>query len=442
MPSASVNDCCGDCFETTRRSARPPFALGEPGAFTVSDSRSRSPAGRGMSMAWLTESKRLNRGTGKTEVYFSIAWREVGRVRTKGLGFIPNGEANTLLKVFEAKLALGQELAPPATASGSGTVDEKPPMPTLSAHFDDVFLPVVRRDKAPRSAASAAASAKVLKASLGELPLDRIDFDRVDRYVTERRGLGRRTRTVIIELWWLRAALSDAVDRGLIATVPKLPRPRNTDRRTHRFLSDDECRRLLDALAPLDVQPHRVTRGRPPILRDRLTYLAVLAALNLGLRKGEILSRGWEDVRWTLGPHGTLAVDAKPAIGFEVKTRRARAVPLTPEFLTELRREHERCGRPSDGWIFVSPHDPNLPRKDFGIALRRACRRAGIPVIHPHGLRHTWATRLAMAGVDRRTLMEVGGWTEGRMLDEIYAHTTDDHKAAVMGRSGLGRAPS
>ncbi len=44
-----------------------------------------------------------------------------------------------------------------------------------------------------------------------------------------------------------------------------------------------------------------------------------------------------------------------------------------------------------------------------------------------------------MQGVDRRTLMELGGWKEGRMLDEIYAHTTDAHKAEVMARMGIGR---
>jgi len=33
--------------------------------------------------------------------------------------------------------------------------------------------------------------------------------------------------------------------------------------------------------------------------------------------------------------------------------------------------------------------------------------------------------------------MELGGWKEGRMLDEIYAHVTDEHKAEVMLKMGL-----
>jgi len=44
-----------------------------------------------------------------------------------------------------------------------------------------------------------------------------------------------------------------------------------------------------------------------------------------------------------------------------------------------------------------------------------------------------------MAGVDRKTLMELGGWKEGRMLDEVYAHTTDAHKIEVMAKMGICR---
>jgi hypothetical protein len=42
-----------------------------------------------------------------------------------------------------------------------------------------------------------------------------------------------------------------------------------------------------------------------------------------------------------------------------------------------------------------------------------------------------------MAGVDRKTLMELGGWTTGEMLDTVYAHVTSDHVADVMARMGM-----
>lgn len=390
-------------------------------------------------MAWLTETSRLNKETAKKDTYYGIAWREVGRVRTKGLGFIPAAEAKAMLKVFEGKLALGGAVEPPTTGSGSAPAVAEPAIvATVTSYLDAKFLPVVARDKAPKTASSARGAAKNLQRLMGDTPIERVDFATVDAYISTRRREGRKSRTIAIELWLLRGCLAHAADCKVIPEVPRLPTVKLRDRKPHRFLSPDESVRLLAELRPLDVQPHVVTRGAPPICRDRLTYLAVLMALNLGMRKGEILSRGWEDVRWLQGQHGTLFVGAKPSIGFLVKTRRERAVPLTPELRAELVALHLELGKPAAGWVFPAPGQSGKPRQDFGIALRRACRRAGLPVVHPHALRHTWASRLAMAGVDRRTLMELGGWVSGVMLDEIYAHATDSHKEAVMARMGVG----
>jgi site-specific recombinase XerD len=53
-------------------------------------------------------------------------------------------------------------------------------------------------------------------------------------------------------------------------------------------------------------------------------------------------------------------------------------------------------------------------------------------------MRHAFATRLAIDGVDRRTLIEIGGWADSSVLDEVYAHTTDAHKESVISRSQVG----
>lgn len=391
-------------------------------------------------MAWLLKKKRTNPESGKKEIYFRIGWRDArGIPQTRAIGFVPEKEARRLLMVFEGKLAAGEEVQPPATEPSSTDRSEagKVTAWTLKAYLTERFLPVVKRDKAPKSYISARCSANALIARLGETPLAAITYQIVDDYVTARKAEGRRSRTLILELRCLRQALLHAVDSGALLASPKLPSIADRDRQPHRFLTVEESERLLEALRPFDEQPHKVTRGKPPIQRDSLTYLAVLMALNLGLRLNEILSRGWEDLRWSLGPYGALVICAKPEIGFQVKVRRDRTVPLTPELHTELHTLHQRLDRPSRGWIFPSPADPESPRREFHHALKRACVRAGLPPIHPHGLRHTWATRLAMAGVDRRTLMELGGWKEGRMLDEIYAHTTDAHMADVMSRMGI-----
>ena len=51
----------------------------------------------------------------------------------------------------------------------------------------------------------------------------------------------------------------------------------------------------------------------------------------------------------------------------------------------------------------------------------RPATRAELADVTPHVLRHTFASRLAMAGVDLRTIQELGGWRSLEMV-ERYAH--------------------
>jgi len=393
-------------------------------------------------MAWLRTKARLNKASGNTETYFLIEWRDDrSRARTRALGFCSRKEAERLLKIFVGKRAAGMDVepAPPLTVSSS---EARRTIPTLRDYLSSNYLPVVERDRAKKTHDAAVRAANALSTKLGRLRLDEISYAAVDAYVTHRKGAGRRSRTVILELLCLRRALDHAVRTGELDAVPELPRIQDRDRQQHRFLTAEESVKLLNALHPDREQPAAVTRGSPPEKRDRLSYLAVLMALNTGMRRGEILSRTWADVRFDQGPFGILVVCDRTHASFRVKTRTERAIPLTPDLRDALVLEHGRQGRPPDGWVFPAFADAGVARTNFVTALKRACRRAGLPPIHPHGLRHTWASRLAMAGVDRKTLMELGGWKSGEMLDLVYAHVTSTHVADVMARMGLKGTPT
>lgn len=51
----------------------------------------------------------------------------------------------------------------------------------------------------------------------------------------------------------------------------------------------------------------------------------------------------------------------------------------------------------------------------------------------PHVLRHTFASRLEMAGVDLRTVHELGGWSSLDLVQR-YAYLTPAHKAEAVER--------
>ncbi|MEZ4318137.1 MAG: site-specific integrase [Myxococcota bacterium] len=402
-------------------------------------------------MAWIKTLKRKNPATGKKERYLSIAWRDhLGKERQRSLGFIGMREANRKLKVFEGLLATGALLDPddavdvPQRSPRSSTRRTPPdePLPPerpaqsnrqLGEYLETTYLPRAARQYEDSTMVGFRERARTISNALGKVRLDRISYAMLDDYVLQRTD-SVRTRTVQLELAFLKLALEHAVLRDELARMPRFPRVKLTDAKPHRFLTDDETRRLLAALDPSAPQPHVVTRGSPPVRRDPHTWLAVLMALNTGMRRGEILSRKWTDIRWEDGPLGSVFVGDQPDIGFKPKTRRSRVIPLTPT----LRKALWDAQTWSDAeWIFPSPRNPAVPRKSFRHALRGGCERAGIEPIHIHGLRHSWASRLASAGVDRRSLMDIGGWKTSQMLDEVYSHVTDDHTADIMSRMGI-----
>jgi integrase len=62
-----------------------------------------------------------------------------------------------------------------------------------------------------------------------------------------------------------------------------------------------------------------------------------------------------------------------------------------------------------------------------------ACKHAKLADVTPHVLRHTFASRLAMAGVDTRTSQELGAWASLEMV-ERYTHLSPTHKAEAVER--------
>ena len=103
----------------------------------------------------------------------------------------------------------------------------------------------------------------------------------------------------------------------------------------------------------------------------------------------------------------------------ESKSGESRRVPMNSivqEILTAL-----RLISPSQG-DRIFPHDARYLRRAFDIAVKEA----GLSPFRFHDTRHTFASRLAMLGVNDRTLMTLGGWKSPRMLNR-YAHLSPSH---------------
>jgi site-specific recombinase XerD len=81
--------------------------------------------------------------------------------------------------------------------------------------------------------------------------------------------------------------------------------------------------------------------------------------------------------------------------------------------------------------IFTRPD--GSPYHSIRTAFETACRRARLADVTLHVLSHTFASRLVMAGVDLRTVQELGGWSSLDLVQR-YAHLSPAHKAEAVER--------
>jgi integrase len=110
------------------------------------------------------------------------------------------------------------------------------------------------------------------------------------------------------------------------------------------------------------------------------------------------------------------------------KSGKTRRVPMNATLRGAVARLKERG---TSEHLFA--RRTGKPYRSVRTAFATACRRAGLKGVTPHVLRHTFASRLAMAGVDLRTIQELGGWSSLDLVQR-YAHLSPGHKVQAVER--------
>jgi integrase len=140
------------------------------------------------------------------------------------------------------------------------------------------------------------------------------------------------------------------------------------------------------------------------------------------MRRGELFQLTWLSVG--------LVADLITVHGATAKSGTTRHIPLNSEALAVLRDWREQTGL-SAGLVFTgrSGEAFNNVRRSWEGALVAA----GIKRFRWHDLRHTFASKLVMAGVDLNTVRELLGHSDYKMTQR-YAHLAPEHKAAAVER--------
>lgn len=264
---------------------------------------------------------------------------------------------------------------------------------------------------------------------IGRIPLARLQPQHIEQLLADRRAAGLGDYSVHQLRAVLHRAFEQAVRWGLVPrnVIHLVDAPR-VSRRDMTVLSAEEVRRLLDAAA-----------GGP---LEALLALAVTT----GLRRGELLALRWRDVdleRRTLRVTGSLqrGVDGKVRITEPKTARSRRQVELSSLAVEALHRhraeQNERRLGLGEEWHdhdLVFPNPLGLPQDGSNMLAGQflpLLRRAGLPRVRFHDLRHTAATLMLGRGVHPKIVSEVLGHSTISITLDLYSHVTPTMQRAA-----------
>ena len=106
-----------------------------------------------------------------------------------------------------------------------------------------------------------------------------------------------------------------------------------------------------------------------------------------------------------------------------LKTKNAyRTLPLAEDTISVLKEQRKKVG--NSPWVFPSSNGGPISPDSVLHMLHRVLKRAGLPRVRFHDLRHTFATLALQNGVDVKTVSGMlGHYSAGFTLD-TYAHVT------------------
>lgn len=261
-----------------------------------------------------------------------------------------------------------------------------------------------RRRLSPATLENYARALALLYSLLDEKPLRTLDAAQARRFIAllHSRGLAPRSLALVLSAWrgffhWLVRHKHFAANPLLGVRAPKAAKP------LPKALSVEQAARLLEAQ----------DEGSPAALRDRAMFELLYSS---GLRLAELVGLDAGDGRLDLG-QGEVTVTGKGS--------KTRAVPVgarAREALQAWLSVRSQLASPGEKALFVGTRGKRIAPALVGTRLRRWAARSGLGErVHPHMLRHSFATHLLQSSQDLRAVQEMLGHAS-ISTTQVYTH--------------------
>ncbi len=268
--------------------------------------------------------------------------------------------------------------------------------------------------------------------NLYRYPLIEITPSLLERWRIKRINEGVSNATINRDIVVIKSIITKANEWGFLDTNPlrKLKSLKIDQSPKIRYLSQDEEQRLRTALIERETQlknsrtkgnQWRLERGYHLLpefdneqCADHLMPM-VLFSINTGLRQGELFNLKWNMVDLE---KNSLFID-----GDITKNNSSRYIPLNDEAGKILKHLYNISLK--EGLVF--PSKDNKPFNTVKRSWSTILKKANIQQFRWHDLRHHFASKLVMAGVDLNTVRELLGHSDIKTTLR-YAHLAPEHK--------------
>ncbi len=359
---------------------------------------------------------RVSRGRDKAQVsarwYPSESWsaRVVSRELTR------------FAADFERRVAAGEVLSREETRrKAAQEAQEAARILTLRQYGQRVFMPAKTVTMSENGRASYQCYLDTwIYPALGDIPMPDIAPAQITAALLAVQTAGRAHGTVlkvytVLKSLFKMAYLGDMVERNPMDKVER-PRPRKDEGKDREIsaYTPQEVRRIMTALED-----------------EPLKWRALVRVLiDTGVRRGECCALKWSDVDWKTGAvcvSSNLCYTAQKGVYLDTpKNGRKRTVYLsaaTLALLKELRRA--QAAEAVSAYIFTrdespAPMHPQSPTR----YLSGFSARCGVPDLHPHKLRHTFASIAITSGADVASVSEALGHSDKAVTLRMYTHAS------------------
>ena len=203
-----------------------------------------------------------------------------------------------------------------------------------------------------------------------------------------------------------------------------------------KILNDKEAKQLAGYLDKLDNPRWKI---------------ALLIALFMGIRRGELAGLEWKDIDYE-NKTMTIQRSVQDIVGFglitkDPKTENSKRTISMPDKLITYLKEYQvwwdnQKHYLGDRWkdtdrLFCTEDGKTISPGLFRVWLQKNLTKAGLPKVSLHSLRHTNITLQLIAGVDMKTVSARAGHSKASTTSDFYSHfikNSDIHASEIINK--------